>query len=134
MQEGISGELKKQVFQLLKITMIKGWKLFQKIFLKIKIWMKFEHSTTGFRNKVFWNNFPYMKIVIKESLDLRKLKACYFHAKSIFFKTPFLQSTHRVSCFIFGVELFQINFYCISSNSPIIMFRVLVKRARYTIL
>ena len=80
MQEGISGELKKQVFQLLKITMIKGWKLFQKIFLKIKIWMKFEHTTKGFGNKVFWNDFPYMKIVVIESRNPRTLKACYFQA------------------------------------------------------
>ena len=54
--------------------------MFQKIFLKIKIWMKFEHTTKGFGNKVFWNDFPYMKIVIVESLDPRTLKACYFHA------------------------------------------------------
>ena len=42
--------------------------------------MKFEHTTKGFGNKVFWNDFPYMKIVIVESLDPRTLKACYFHA------------------------------------------------------
>ena len=45
-------------------TTIKSLKLFQKIFLKIKIWMKFGHTTKGFAKKVFWNHFPFMKIVI----------------------------------------------------------------------
>ena len=42
--------------------------------------MKFENTTKDFRNKVFWNDFPFMKIVIIESLDPRTLKACYFQA------------------------------------------------------
>ena len=41
--------------------------------------MKFEHTTKRFGNKVFWNDFPQMKIVIIESLDLSTLKTCYFH-------------------------------------------------------
>ena len=57
--------------------------MFQKIFLKIKIWMKFEHTTEGFRNKVFWNDWymeAYMKIAITGSFDPRTLKASYFYA------------------------------------------------------
>ena len=65
-------------------TTIKNWKMFQKIFLKIKIWMKFEYTTKGFGNKVW---------IIPNKLFL----------------------------FVF-------------SNSSIIIFGVLVRRAKYTIL
>ena len=45
--------------------------------------MKFEHTTEGFRNKVFWNDWymeAYMKIAITGSFDPRTLKASYFYA------------------------------------------------------
>ena len=77
--------VKKVGLPIIEDTTIKGWKLFQKTFFKIKIQMKFEHTTKGFRNNVFWNDFPYMKIVTVESLDPRTLKACYFHANTDIF-------------------------------------------------
>ena len=53
---------------------------------------------------------------------------------SMFLKPPSLQSLQVVSFVIFEVQSFQINYFCIFSNSLTTQWGILVKRARKTII